>query len=207
MTKGNVELKRILYAAGLAFSLFSSLLLLATVAFQWSLIELFTPFLWPFVHGVVFLLFIIVLLAGLLLFLFTRIRTPLIVCVAALLMYALFPFTTVILYVDFHRNLADREQVIQQLETKPILIQPDTSGVQAVIPLPLEYKHVSRGGGDVLLDSRSGKVLFFTFRGVVDNFSGFVYSPSGQEPQADDFGGTLREIERMKENWYWVRAD
>ncbi|WP_127579424.1 hypothetical protein [Paenibacillus koleovorans] len=202
-----MELKRILYAAGLAFSLFSSLLLLATVAFQWSLIELFTPFLWPFVHGVVFLLFIIVLLAGLLLFLFTRIRTPLIVCVAALLMYALFPFTTVILYVDFHRNLADREQVIQQLETKPILIQPDTSGVQAVIPLPLEYKHVSRGGGDVLLDSRSGKVLFFTFRGVVDNFSGFVYSPSGQEPQADDFGGTLREIERMKENWYWVRAD
>lgn len=42
------------------------------------------------------------------------------------------------------------------------------------------------------------------FRGISDNYLGFVYSPNGQKLSGSDFGGDLKEIKKFDENWYWV---
>lgn len=42
------------------------------------------------------------------------------------------------------------------------------------------------------------------FRGISDNYAGFVYSPNGQKLSGSDFGGDLKEIKKFDENWYWV---
>ncbi|MBL4954371.1 hypothetical protein JK635_19615 [Neobacillus sp. YIM B02564] len=47
-------------------------------------------------------------------------------------------------------------------------------------------------------------VLFFTYRGILDNFSGFVYVPNDQRPYKNDFDGDFKEIEKLDKSWYWV---
>ncbi|MNR19056.1 hypothetical protein D3C85_1358200 [compost metagenome] len=57
-----------------------------------------------------------------------------------------------------------------------------------------------------MIQEHGGDVFFFTFRGILDNFSGFIYSSSDQEPQQEDFGGDFKEIKRIDNNWYWVSS-
>jgi hypothetical protein len=62
--------------------------------------------------------------------------------------------------------------------------------------------------GLVVIDRRDGKafVLFLTFRGVLDRFSGFVYSPTDDPPAQDEFLGDGREIDRLAPHWFWYAS-
>jgi hypothetical protein len=46
----------------------------------------------------------------------------------------------------------------------------------------------------------SSSTFFFTYRGILDNFSGFVYSPNDKRPWKNDFDGNFKEIKRYCKN-------
>ena len=55
-------------------------------------------------------------------------------------------------------------------------LKPNVSHNASLIHLPKEYKHLSKGGGEILVE-KTGKdlnIVFYTNRGMLDNFSGIV---------------------------------
>jgi hypothetical protein len=101
-------------------------------------------------------------------------------------------------------NIKERQDIIQMIESKKIV--PNVSYNDSIIHLPNEYRHLSKGGGDIMAENQGNMVFFFTYRGILDNFSGFIYSAGDLEPQNDDFGGDYKEIKKMAKNWYWVSS-
>lgn len=85
-------------------------------------------------------------------------------------------------------------------------LKPNVSHDSTLIHLTKKYQHLSKGGGEIVLEKkpRGYSVLFFTYRGILDNFSGFVYVSNDQKPLKNDFDGDFKEIERLERNWYWV---
>ena len=64
------------------------------------------------------------------------------------------------------------------------------------------------GGNEVVVEEHDDKtyVLFFTFRGVLDNYSGFLYVPDGGSPSlfSDLDEQQFTQIVPLEENWYFV---
>jgi hypothetical protein len=106
--------------------------------------------------------------------------------------------------MDFKMNKSEREEVIKMVENGSL--KPNVSHDSLLIHLPKEYEHLSKGGGEIIVEKTGGSytIFFFTYRGILDNFSGFVYSPNDKRPSKNDFGGDFKEIKRYCENWYWV---
>jgi len=50
-------------------------------------------------------------------------------------------------------------------------------------------------------------ILFFTYQGILDNFSGFVYTPNDQKTAKKAFDGNFKEIDKMDKNWYFVSSN
>ena len=55
-------------------------------------------------------------------------------------------------------------------------------------------------------NSNSLSVLFFTYRGVLDSFSGFVYSSNDERPVNGDFDGDWHEVKQIEPHWYFVAS-
>ena len=123
-----------------------------------------------------------------------------------ILLLFLIPFNQIIIDKDFKENKSDRNEVIYKI--KDGTFKPNVSYNSSLIHLPDEYEHLSKGGGDIVIEKQgeSYSVLFFTFRGVLDGFSGFVYSPNDKKPQLDSFGGDFKEIVKIDEYWYFVSS-
>jgi len=80
-------------------------------------------------------------------------------------------------------------------------------GRGAEISLPERSKYLSEGGSVfVWRDGKDSWTLFFTFKGVLDSFAGFVYASNGKIPPADAFLGNPIEIIKMAPNWYWYSS-
>ncbi|WP_374055668.1 hypothetical protein [Rossellomorea sp. FM04394] len=131
---------------------------------------------------------------------------PLFIQVLTVIFMIFFPFTKVTLEMDFKRNHDDRMSVVNKINEGAIT--PNVPYNDSIIHLPGEYQGVSKGGGDILIEKKEKgmKVLFFTFRGIVDSFSGFVYSSSGERPRTGDFGGDFNKVEKLDEHWYFVSS-
>lgn len=55
-----------------------------------------------------------------------------------------------------------------------------------------------KAGGDIAVETK-GKaklILFFTYRGMLDNFSGFVYNLNDNKPSKSDFNGDFKQIKK-----------
>lgn len=110
----------------------------------------------------------------------------------------IFPYNEVMLEADFRYYLTDREKVVAMVKADDPALQPDPvrefkEFSLQTIALPPEYSHLSRGGGEIVVQSRGTdyKILFYTFRGVLDNFSGFVYVSDDSSLDNEDFRGDL----------------
>jgi len=77
-----------------------------------------------------------------------------------------------------------------------------------LISLPGYDCVLSTGGCEVMVDHDGKKtfVLFFTFRGVLDRFSGFVYSPTDDPPAKTQFLGDGVQIDRLAPHWFWYAS-
>jgi hypothetical protein len=190
----------------LIFSLVSSILVVFYKFFEWKIVEVLTPFLMPLLWLLVFGFFFVITFLTLMNLFKNKVWKPLAIQTVTILLWLFFPFTQIVLNIDFTMTKAEREKVVANINSGTL--KPNVSHNDSLIHLPEKYNHLSKGGGEVVVEKKgdSYTILFFTFRGILDSFSGFVYSPNDQRPSASDFDGDYKEIERLDKNWYWVAS-
>ena len=190
----------------LLLSIISSLLVILNGFFQWSIMDIITPFLMIPVWLLLFGFFIVVTVLAIIQLFKYKYWQPLAIQIVTILFLFYFPFTETMLDLDFKMHKADREKVVNMVQSGEIKYNvPDSP---SLIRLPKQYDHLSKGGGEVIA-VQTGEhytILFFTFRGLLDNFSGFVYSPNGKKAIEKDLDEDFIEIKKYAENWYWVSS-
>jgi hypothetical protein len=193
----------------LCFSAVSALVLLLALAFQWNLIDLLTPLVGGLMTGLAWLLAILgtiwsVVYAcrhgrkG------ARAFAPLAVSIGALLAAFFVPLTQFWLYANFHFNKTTREEVIAKVMSGDFT--PNVAHNAKLIALPKTYG-VSMGGNEIVVEGPRDQpyVFFFTFRGILDNYSGFPWVPDGAKPERfGDAADPGTEIESFGGNWYFI---
>ncbi|WP_163970427.1 hypothetical protein [Oceanobacillus halotolerans] len=174
--------------------------------FQWKLIEVFTPFFMPFVWFVVYGLFGVLFIITIIRLFWKKDWKPFVIHVVTIFLLVVIPFNQLAIHVDFLWKKSARNEVVTMIQKETL--QANVSHNSSLIHLPACYTHVSSGGGDVMIDKQGEDyaVLFFTFRGVLDNFSGIVYSPNDEGPSRRSFGGDFKEIKKLDEHWYFVSS-
>jgi hypothetical protein len=200
----------------LAASIFLGMAILLLNLFRWTLVEWLTPFILPLVDLAVFAVFVGVAVWSLVHFIRQRKRIgprdafmPLAVNLWVIAIVMLFPFTEITTKLDFKWHHAKRMEVVSAvLDGKMDKFITHRGGRGDVIHLPPEFRGMSAGGDDIMVFRRNGHVLifFFTYRGILDHFSGFIFSGDDTKPENGDFGGDFIELERLRPNWYWAAS-
>ncbi|WP_078410506.1 hypothetical protein [Priestia abyssalis] len=187
-------------------ALVSSILVVLYKFFEWQIVEILTPFLMPLLWLLVFGFFFVITIRTVITLLKNKNWKPFVIQLVTILLWLFFPFTQVLLDIDFKMNKSEREEVVSKVENGTF--KPNVSYNSSLIHLPEEYDQLSKGGGEIVVEKNgdSSSILFFTFRGILDGFSGFVYSPTDQRPSRNDFDGDFKEIEKLDEHWYWVAS-
>lgn len=192
----------------LHISAICSVALLAARAFQWE-IEDGAPFAGIVVVGVSWISAVAAALwslvyairharAGLSVFL------PLTISLGALVLARVVPFTTISIDVNFWMNKAAREYVVEQVRTSALVPNVDHNG--HLISLPTGTG-LSAGGDEIVVEGSSKHtfVFFFTFRGIMDNYSGFLWVPEGMTPNEFwDVAERGTQVIRYGDNWYFI---
>jgi hypothetical protein len=196
----------VLYVAVIA-----SAVLTATFAFQWDLIDWLTPFLMPLVWGVAWLFFgvasvwtIVHCLANLRVW--QRSAVPLTICVASLTIVFAVPFTALWVQFDFARKRDARERVVDLVTSGAL--QPNVEYNPRLIRLDSSAPTVSKGGNELVVqrDARGTYVFFYTFRGILDNYAGFLFVPPNGTPATfGDFSEVnATQLVKMADGWYFA---
>jgi hypothetical protein len=180
-----------------------------TTALQWELVEFLTPFLvMPLLLAMWGALAVLLLVS--VIYLAFRAKqgwrialAPLTINTLTLLVVYFVPFTEIWLELQFHLNWNGYNEVARMVEEGRI--QPDQYGRAQ---LPPRYRHLSRGGGYIKIDRSDGitRVFFFTFVGILDNFSGFMYRSDDRPPPPDDLGGDWHQTIRMRPHWFFCAS-
>jgi hypothetical protein len=196
----------------LVAALLVSIVLIAFTAWYWILFDMlffFMPFLTIIVCAVFFCVIVwsVVHICRRKRFRKIKAYIPFIIQMTSLIIVLTVPFTSIMLDLDFRLHLKQREKVVSKVISGDL--KPNVSHNPSLIHLPSWYGHLSKGGGDIMVERNGNEtyVFFFFFRGILDNFSGFMYRSDDTPPQNGDFGGEFIEIERLKKNWYWVAAN
>lgn len=141
----------------LVSSLLSSLIVILTSAFQWTLVDVFTPFLMPIVWLIVFAIFLITLIVSLVVLIRRKLWKPFLIHIIALIFYFFFPVTQVVINLNYTLDKEARLEVINLIESKAIV--PNVSYNDSIIHLPREYEHLSKGGGDIIVEKDGKQVV------------------------------------------------
>lgn len=177
--------------------------------FQWDLIHLWTPFLhYPAVltiWGAMAFSTLLSLICGVARLGKSRGRSllPLLLNVGAFCAVWFVPIDSIMLDLNFRWNFDKRTEIVKRIEAGEFPINRN-----GLAQLPWGYRHLSRGGGEVIV-ARQGDtriVFFFTYRGILDNFSGFFYRSDADPPNAADVGGDFKEIKKLRDHWYWAAS-
>lgn len=189
----------------------ASLILLASRALEWSLVDWLTPFLLAPLLALIWLLVLGVLAAALFHAWRRRWRAwlPALACSMVIAFALLAPFTRWWLWADFHGRLAAREVVIAEVQAGALA--PNVAHNASLIALG-DRAQVSAGGNEVVVERHQGNVylFFYTERGVLDRYAGYLWVGADGDPQMFDDGmrGHAR-IEGMSEfdgkgRWYFI---
>lgn len=195
----NLKQNRLLF-----LSLVSSILVILIAFFQWNIIEIITEFLMLTIWLVVFGFFIVITVKTIINLIKNKDWKPFIIQLLTILLWLFFPFTQVMLDIDFKINKSEREEVVNMVENGTLKLNvPNSSDA---IQLPKKYKHLSKGGGKIFIEEENNQysILFLTNSGILDSFSGFVYSPKDKKPSQNDFDGDIKEIKKVDKYWYFV---
>lgn len=193
----------------LYFSVASALVLLTARAFQWNIIDTLTLFIGGPLLGLAWLLVMLTVIWSVAYAYRYRREgatafAPLAVSIVALFLAFFVPFTQFWLYANFHFNKAAREQVVAKIRDGDF--KPNVAHNSKLIALP-KGSGVSMGGDEIIVEGprNSPYVFFFTFRGILDNYSGFLWVPDGKRPELfSDVAATGTEIKSFGNNWYFI---
>lgn len=203
--RGNVPLLM------LCGSLVYGAILLGLPFVRWELIELLTPFLEPlWVELPAHASFLAMLLWSAVYApraLRRRQRAALLalgVNLATIAAVLLIPFGQIVVALDFRVHRAERERVVADVVSGTL--QPNVGHSSAVIRVPPSYGRVSKGDNEIIVERDGGglSITFFTVRGIVDNWSGFIYRSDGHSPTEADIGGLILELIKLDDHWYWI---
>jgi hypothetical protein len=191
----------------------AALLVLLLVWFQWDAVTVITVFLMPFywltVGAVIIGMFVATIIQAVKRHNgkpLVRLLAPFVIVAALLFALRYVPFTRLYLEADFALHTAGREEVVHLIEAGEIDFDGERRGRVA---LPSRYARLSKSGDALIYITDSGvDVLFFTFDGVLDNFSGYAYSSEYSESAIRAFvrARDLRELVKKKKHWYWVSS-
>jgi len=190
-------------------SLFASLLLIMLAVFRWKLVSVLTVFIAPFISIAVGSFFFIILVSSIIYGLGNKARLkfvafrPLLINVVAMVIYFFAPIAEWELKYDFVHNLNRRMEVVNAIQSGSLTLNKN----EKLLSLPKQWHELSEDG--VILcekDSSRTTILFFTFRGVLDHFSGFIYRSDSAIPEKSIFGGNFHEIEQINNKWYWAAS-
>jgi len=182
--------------------------------FRWTLVEYVTQFLEPRLETAVAALFLVSLIWSAIYAVIKRrlgivkAVAPLGINIATAAVVTFVPFTQITTNLDFRFHLNARTNVARDVLAGKYDDRVQNPGGRGdLIPLSGSLSGLSSGGEIVRL-RRPGDtlVLFFSFRGILDSFSGFVYSSYDTPPVAGDFGAKFIENERLRQNWFWITS-
>ena len=181
---------------------------------RWPLVSLLTVFVEPLLEIAVFLCFTVVGICCLVYAIRNRrsasrkVWLPVAICLSAAIIVVAVPFSELYLKFDFYIYQDRRTAVAEKLLQNPSLVTNVPGSRGAFVTLDPADSYLSRDDGEVLIDRRDGNtfVLFFTFRGILGRFSGFVYSPTDEPPGKDEFDGDGLEIKRLAPHWFWYAS-
>jgi hypothetical protein len=189
------------------FVIVSASLLVIAVALQWHLVDSLTPFLMLPVFGLLWLAVVtgLGISVGLIIRDFSRAAFGCFAfCVACSVAAWFDPFTPLWLKAYFSWYEAERNRAVEVLMTDGLPRAPHNSNV---VRLPKGWPKLSMGGNELLVEEHDGRtyVLFFTFRGILDNYAGYLFVPEGGDPRRfRDLGEDTTEIVYMRPSWVYV---
>jgi hypothetical protein len=187
-------------------SLAASGLLILSPFYEW-VVDAHEPFAFSLLVAAIFVLFLAVLVSSLVYAMRwlrkdkRRALLPLSVNLLALLLFWLIPFTAIMLKLDFHLNYRKRMEVVSMVKSGQL--KPNVTHNETLISLPPGYRHLSKGGGEIVVED--GTIFFYTFRGIGDHFSGFAYR-SDDNPPGLLGNDIFAEEEKIQEHWYWAAS-
>ncbi|MCI0767760.1 hypothetical protein [Bacillus sp. TL12] len=173
---------------------------------QWYLVEVLTPFAMPFLSIILHGGFFIILILTVIHVIKYKSWKPFITQIMIIIIWLCTPFTLIYLKLDFIIYKENRTEVVELINRKELT--PNVNHDNRQIHLPKQFATTSKGGGDVLIQhSKNGtSVFFFTYRGILDNFSGLIYTPNDVKPNKSDFNSEFKEIKKIEKNWYYVSS-
>lgn len=185
-------------------SIISSFILLLFHVFRWELLETFTlllmPIIWLGVYGFFFINYLIAI------FHIFRKKDRLAFYLQSLvfLLVLIIPFERILIDFNFTINKSQLSEVVSMVQNQTI--KPLTNSSKATVELPKKYAHLSTDDGSIKIEELDGEysILFYTYKGIQDDFNGYIFSPNEKKPSIYSFGGDLKEIQRIDENWYYV---
>lgn len=193
----------------LAPAVTAAIALTAAKAFYWNLAECLSVFLCGPLLALVYTATTVVLLWSLAAAFRTRGSwqrfLPALLCATALAATRFVPFDALWLKADFLLRRSDRESVITQLRSGTIHARFQSNSIE-LIALP-SSPAVSRSGNDILvLGPREDPfVFFYTFRGVIDNYAGFLRVPPGHLPDEFIAAGDRPFLTRkFDDGWFFL---
>ena len=125
---------------------------------------------------------------------------PLFLSIVLLFLLIVRPLSPLFQTIEFSFNLDEREEVANQILNGEI--QPSNER-RDLYQVPEHHNQSSLSNGKEVL-KMNDKLLFFKIRGILDSFSGYVYSPDGTVPTNEDVQADIIELRKMNANWYYV---
>jgi hypothetical protein len=201
------RLPRVFYFVGA-----TSALSLIVDSVRWQLVSILTVFVAPFIELVILAPFVGVVWAILhAIFPLRGSRpnrfSPLLLSLTTAAILVFVPFDWILLKVDFAINLHSRTVAAERILAGIQQESPMSGGRGDLVHLN-GFQHRLSEDGDVMVWHTAQKqmVFFFTFRGILDSFSGFIYSANDLPPEKEDFGGEWVEVQHLRKNWYWAAS-
>ncbi|MTH53234.1 hypothetical protein GKZ89_07390 [Bacillus mangrovi] len=96
---------------------------------------------------------------------------------------------------EFSLKYQDRMETVSLFQDKKLEQSRDGTGLYKVDSSLSDGSEISKAGD---------KLLFYTNRGVIDNFTGYIYSPDGEPPAEEEVQADIVEIRQLNESWYYV---
>ncbi|MHB8869077.1 MAG: hypothetical protein ACYC6T_02135 [Thermoleophilia bacterium] len=183
--------------------------LIVVTARAWSLMDSLTPLgFGPLLLGL-WALWLLVGIGALVMYLVRRPRRlgsalPVLVCVATFFILKVVPFNQIQARIDFREHRVEREAVVARVLSGELEVNEEGQVALAQTGPPL-----SRGGNKVEVEDVEGHtyIFFYAMRGLLDDYSGFVWTSPDADPRDFwDLGEVgSSEITKYDDNWYWVQ--
>lgn len=203
---------KIIFYFMLSIAIIGSMIILLLNIYRFTLADILTSFIAPFIEILGYIIFLICSLIVFVYFVvsksFNRARRgiPFLLNLFIFILVLIVPFTSIVLDLDYRFNKEEREDVVRMVLDGTL--KPNVSDNEILIRLPEEYKKLSKGGGEIVVQvyGQSDQILFFAYRGILGNMAGFIYTANDSAPNEMLFGGDFMEVKKLNKNWYSVRA-